>query len=97
MASINWWGFSDRRIWLPGGGLVDEEYRPKPVYEMLHKLFNEEWRTNISVKSDSKGNITFRGFYGKYDIKITTADGTVKTFPVHVRKDEENKWVFTVK
>jgi endo-1,4-beta-xylanase len=97
VASINWWGFSDRRIWLPGGGLIDEEYRPKPVYEMLYKLFNEEWRTKLSTQSDSKGNIAFRGFYGKYDIKLTTPDGKVKTFPVHVRKDEENKWVFTVK
>jgi GH35 family endo-1,4-beta-xylanase len=97
VVSINWWGFSDRRIWLPGGGLVDEEYQPKPVYDMLYKLFHEEWRTNITATTDNKGHADFRGFYGKYDIKLITEEGKVKIFPIHVRNNEGNSWVFTVR
>jgi GH35 family endo-1,4-beta-xylanase len=96
VASINWWGFSDRNIWLPGGGLVDEEYRPKPVYIMLDNLINKTWKTNLSVKTDNQGKVAFRGFYGDYEISLNTTDGITKTFPVHVRKDEENNWVFTI-
>jgi GH35 family endo-1,4-beta-xylanase len=96
VASINWWGFSDRNIWLPGGGLVDEEYRPKPVYLMLDKLINQTWKTNFSLKTDSQGTVTFRGFFGEYEIILNRPDGLTKVFPVHVRKDEGNNWVFTI-
>ena len=94
VASINWWGLSDRNIWLPGGGLIDEEYRPKPIYEVLDRLINKEWRTRLSVPLDSAGSLSFRGFFGSYEIKLTTKDGDVRIYPVHVRKDEQNSWTF---
>lgn len=96
VASINWWGFSDRNIWLPGGGLVDEEYRPKPVYIMLDKLINQTWKTNISEQTDSQGSISFRGFYGEYEISLTTPDGKTRFYKIHVNKNEENKWVYII-
>ena len=96
VASINWWGFSDRNIWLPGGGLVDEEYRPKPVFEMLDKLINETWKTHLRQDPDQEGKIAFRGYFGKYTITLTTPDGLVHHYPIHVRKDEGNEWVFKV-
>jgi GH35 family endo-1,4-beta-xylanase len=97
VASINWWGFSDRSIWLPGGGLVDEEYRPKKVYTMLDNLINREWNTKVQRVLDEEGKLSFRGFYGEYSVKLTTAKGRVFSFPIHVRESEENKWVFKVK
>ena len=97
VASINWWGFSDRNIWLPGGGLVDEEYQPKPVYEMLDKLINETWKTHFETQPDEDGKVSFRGFYGKYTIKVRTSNGLVYAYPLDVRKDEGNTWTFTVK
>jgi hypothetical protein len=95
VVSINWWGFSDRNIWLPGGGLVDEEYRPKPVYDMLDKLINQTWRTNSVAQADDQGTLSFRGFWGKYEITPKAPDGKIFMFPVHVRRNEENKWVLT--
>ncbi len=96
VASINWWGFSDRNIWLPGGGLIDEEYNPKPVYKMLDKLINETWKTNTSMQTDSQGNISFRGFFGGYEVILTTSNGRKLVYNLHVCKNEENKWIFTV-
>jgi len=96
VASINWWGFSDRNIWLPGGGLVDEEYNPKPVYLMLDKLINQTWKTNTTVQTDNQGMIAFRGFFGDYEITLETDNGKTLGFTVHVGKNEENRWVFTI-
>ena len=96
VVSINWWGLSDRNSWLPGGGLVDEEFNPKPVYTMLDKLINQTWRTRLSTKTDDKGTISFRGFFGEYEIALTMPDGTAHVFSVHVSRNEENRWAFTV-
>lgn len=96
VVSVNWWGLSDRQIWLPGGGLIDEEYRPKPVYNTVDSLINIEWKTKASVSSDKNGAVTFRGFYGNYDVSLATSDGKVHIYPLHLRKDEGNEWVFVV-
>lgn len=95
VASINWWGFSDRNIWLPGGGLVDAEYNPKPVFTMLDRLINKTWKTNITSRTDSQGTSAFRGFFGGYEISLTTPDGKTSYYKVHLSKNEENKWVFS--
>lgn len=97
VASVNWWGLSDRNSWLPGGGLIDEAYRPKPVYHMLDSLVNITWRTEDSLETDNRGTVSFRGFFGNYRITLKTSNGRIHTYDIHVRKDEENKWVFTVK
>jgi len=96
VASINWWGFSDRNIWLPGGGLVDEEYNPKPVYTMLDKLINQTWRTNTEVITNNQGTISFRGFFGEYEIKLNYPEGGIKVYKVHINKNEENNWTFII-
>ena len=96
VVSFNFWGLSDRDNWLPGGGLIDEEYNPKPVYLMLDKLINQTWRTNTSIQTDNQGTAAFRGFFGEYDITLTTPDGKLRVFPVHISRNEENKWVFFI-
>ena len=69
--SVNWWGFSDRNIWQPKAGLVDENLNPKPVYETLDRLINKEWKTKHSqLKPKNNGKVTFRKFKGDYKIII---------------------------
>ncbi|MHC5076091.1 MAG: endo-1,4-beta-xylanase [Planctomycetota bacterium] len=94
--SINWWGLSDRYIWMerPKGGLIDENYRPKPVYTKLQQLIKKEWMTSTSGRTSADGSIDFRGFYGEYKIILNTNQGTVHTFNIHLDKTEENKWEF---
>jgi hypothetical protein len=93
--SITWWGLSDRNIWLPGGGLLDKEYYPKPVYNRLSKLIKEDWMTkNVMLNTDKKGNVSFRGFFGNYNIKVTKSDGITKTFNAHLSEGAENLWQF---
>jgi endo-1,4-beta-xylanase len=96
VTSITWMGLSDRRIYLPGGGIVDENYRPKLVYKRLSKLIHEEWKTKLSTETNKEGMVKFNGFYGKYKVTLTTNDIT-ETFDIHLRENEENKWIFKVR
>jgi endo-1,4-beta-xylanase len=95
---INWWGFSDRDAWMPGGGLVTDEYAPKPVFERLRRLVNGEWRTSLDAKTDAAGQVSFRGFYGRYAVTVREADGTAHAFSVALSKKtgQENRFRLAV-
>ncbi|HMS39083.1 MAG TPA: endo-1,4-beta-xylanase, partial [Pyrinomonadaceae bacterium] len=58
------WGLDDKRAWLPGIGLIDENFQPKPNYEMLNQLINKDWRTDLQIDLAAKDSTEFRGFYG---------------------------------
>ncbi|MEJ7587391.1 MAG: endo-1,4-beta-xylanase [Ferruginibacter sp.] len=96
MVSIHWWGLSDRWIWLAGGGLLDADFNPKPVYNTLLKLIKSDWMTkNLKAVTNKKGQATFRGFFGKYKITVRKPNGTVKIFKAHLNEKESNNWTFT--
>lgn len=87
VASINWWGFSDRNAWLPGGGFLDENMEPKPVFQALKRLIKDEWMTHDFVAvTDRKGACSFRGFYGEYEVQATLKDGTTRMVPFTFEK-----------
>jgi endo-1,4-beta-xylanase len=96
MMTFNFWGFTDRNVWQKGGGLLDERYRPKPVYYKIKELLHEKWRTNLELTSDAGGEVGFRGFWGDYLIELRIAGDREKAWDVKLRRDEQNNWVFTV-
>lgn len=98
VVSINYWGFSDRASWLPGGGLIDAEYRPKPVFHALKRLIQEEWTTPpLRLRTDDTGKVTFRGFFGQYGLTIPRAGSRHWSQRVHLAQDEANAWRFEVR
>ena len=97
VVSFTFWGLSDRRIWLEKGGLITEEYEPKPVYERMHELFQEEWHTALTLDGlPEDGPVSFRGFYGDYRITVSTADGRTQTFQRHLKKGAKNSWTISL-
>lgn len=97
IASIHWWGLTDKMIWLEGGGLLDKNMTPKPVYHRLHKLIKEEWMTrNVHQKTTSKGKIKFRGFYGQYEAVVRLENGTKQFFHFHLEENGANNLIFTL-
>ena len=98
MAGITWWNLSDGAAHgnegKAGGGLLDEQMNPKPAYKALDQLINHAWRTNLTATSDASGNVKFRGFYGKYKVKVTDGDKT-KEFEIDLGKGKEDS--FTLK
>jgi hypothetical protein len=92
MAGITWWNLGDGTA-VKGeneakGGLSDEELKPKASYRALDKLINEEWKTRTQAKTDDKGTAQFRGFYGKYTVKVTAGNKS-KEFEIDLSKDSQ--------
>jgi GH35 family endo-1,4-beta-xylanase len=96
VASINWWGFTDRRIWLPGGGLLNEECEPKPVYNRLYDLIHRQWTTRIDSRTDRNGAVKFRGFLGSYEIAVEADDGRRRKYQAVLQARQTNNWTFTL-
>jgi len=51
-------------------GIIDTKGNKKQVYYDLKKLIKEDWHTKVNGKTNTLGEITFRGFYGEYTINI---------------------------
>ena len=59
------------------GGLLRFDMSKKPAYYKIKDLIQKVWHTEADAVADADGNISFRGFYGKYELTVTK-DG--KTF-----------------
>ena len=85
MMGITWWNVVDD-CGAPGepcvSGLFSRNMEPKAAYFALNKLINDEWKIKIEAKADKDGNISFRGFRGKYKLtwQNENGDSEQKTF-----------------
>ncbi len=52
------------------GGLLRFDLTEKPAYKTLKKLIYETWHTEETLVTDENGEVSFRGFYGDYDISV---------------------------
>ena len=105
MAGIIWWNLADgtavRSVSVFNenlclGGLVDDDFAPKPSFHVLDRLINHEWKTQAAGKTDAKGQYVFRGFYGKYQVTVDTPKGPQK-FEIDLFKDGDAHNKLTLK
>jgi len=68
------------------GGLIRFDFTPKPAYKVIQDLFKKEWRTNLKTHTDSSGKLSFKGFYGEYELTIT-AGGRKVSRNIHLNKE----------
>jgi GH35 family endo-1,4-beta-xylanase len=70
VASINYWGLTDRGAWLGAPvGLVRADGSPKPAYTALRDLVKGEWwLAPTRMRTDAAGRLTVRGFLGDYTV-----------------------------
>lgn len=96
MSGIFWWNLDDNGILtkknrvagdenLPFGGLC-RNGRPKAAYKTLDRLINTEWVTCGSQMAES-GKCTFNGFYGRYEIVVSTSTEK-REFTVDLTKNQ---------
>ncbi len=94
--AITYWDFSDRGAWMGApAGLIRSDGTPKPSYIKLKELIKEKWWTKISGKTDKDGQLKFRGFRGRYKVKVSCANQTV-TKEIELTKDGRNEFTISV-
>jgi GH35 family endo-1,4-beta-xylanase len=85
MKGITWWNLGDGTAFGTEnsflGGLLDSAMNPKPAYKVLDQLINHDWRTNLTLKTDAKGTVRFRGFHGSYSVQISEQGKKKKEVP----------------
>lgn len=87
--AITLWAMWDGSSWLEQGGIISQDWTPKPAYYELDSLINKEWRTNREGRSSIDGKFYFRGFYGKYEITVTYG-GRTSTSVFHLAEGAQN-------
>jgi len=100
MAGITWWNLGDGTA-VRGenkalGGIVDENLNPKLSYRTLDRLINREWKTRLSARTDAQGAARFRGFYGKYAVRVTAA-GRTQEFEIDLTPNGSTAHQLTLK
>jgi GH35 family endo-1,4-beta-xylanase len=62
------WGFWEGRHWRPDGAMVRRDWSPKPAYEVWRDLVLQQWWTRAEAVTGETGQVTFRGFHGRYGV-----------------------------
>ncbi len=75
------------------GGLLHFDMTPKPAWNVLDRLINQDWHTSIQRKSSSTADV--KGFYGSYELTATAGGKTVK-MPIHLKKGGKNHFTVTI-
>jgi GH35 family endo-1,4-beta-xylanase len=88
MAGVTYWNLGDGTAYENEnkvlGGLLDKDMNPKPAYRALDRLINHEWRTNLKLTTDTSGKASFRGFHGRYSLRVTVG-GEKREFSFELR------------
>lgn len=77
------------------GGLLNFDLSCKPAYNVIHDLFSKEWITDANIHTNDNGEITLRGFYGKYEIIIHTDEKEIKK-EIELRKNSKNEFLIKI-
>ena len=73
------------------GGLLRFDMTPKPAYYAIKNLFEKTWHTEAEITSDADGEANFKGFYGKYDVKLEVNGKTI-TKEINFTKKSKNQF-----
>lgn len=94
--AITWWDFCDKGSWMGApAGFIRADGTPKPSYDVLMKLIKGKWWTKTQGKTGDDGQFKFRGFRGKYRVKVYYAYQII-TKEITISKTSKNDFSITV-
>ncbi|WP_309380449.1 endo-1,4-beta-xylanase [Cerasicoccus frondis] len=76
---IQTWGFWAGYMWEPEAAMFRKDWSPKPLAESYRALVQETFCTQVEETTNKAGEISFRGYYGKYTF-TAHIDGKPVTF-----------------
>ena len=91
MRQITYWFSKDADYFRTKLGLFDVSNQPRKSCYALRRLLTENWTTRLHMKTDSNGQLEFRGFAGDYSITVSTKDLTTN-FTIHVYEGSNNTY-----
>ena len=76
-----------------GTGLLDADnnFAPRPTFNILKELITKRWRTEFAGRS-SDGAIAFRGFHGDFEVRVTLPDGKTAKGRFSVKPESGNQY-----
>jgi GH35 family endo-1,4-beta-xylanase len=84
------WGFWEKRHWRPRAALLSADWSVRPVGQAWLDLVHKQWATQIETRSDDRGIAQFRGFFGDYELTISTGEKT-RTVKAHLGRGATNE------
>lgn len=72
------------------GGLLRFDLSPKPAYYKIKELIQQRWHTEAELVTSQDGSCGFRGFYGQYEIEISSGGKTI-TRMIQLSSKSDNK------
>jgi endo-1,4-beta-xylanase len=72
VGGIVMWGFWDGSHWKNNAPLFAKDWSEKPAGRAYRDLVLRRWRTAASGKSDASGTFATRGFFGDYDVVVSS-------------------------
>lgn len=94
--AIIWWNLPDgtaakgENKW--GGGLLREDFTPKPSWNALERLIREEWVTSARRSTGPESTARVQGFHGEYELSARQQGQTV-TRRIRIAKSSPNEIV----
>ena len=87
--AITYWTLAERSNDgnVTGTALLNESLVPRPAYIALKSLLKDTWWTRFESKTDGKGAVRARVFYGEYELSVTLAGGAAQKLPFSVGRD----------
>ena len=87
------WLFISDDPFLPGAGMLNKDLSPRLVFYALRNLIGN-WTTSGNGRSDSSGQLLFRGFGRNYSIAISGSGYKPLKAIIHVAETEDLEYAF---
>ena len=92
--AFSFWGFMGTGIaWNDAG---NSGHDLKPVWNRVHALIHDEWRTRESLVTDADGVVRFRGFLGEYELRFPDRTPASRARRFTHTREQTGAWEFVV-
>jgi len=79
------WGFWEGSHWKPEAASWNQDWTPRARGKVLEEWIGQKWHTEVTLKTDASGHVSWRGFPGWYEVSTAS-----QTMPISITKAKPN-------
>ncbi len=72
------WGFWEGSHWKPEAASWNKDWSVRARGKVLEEWIGQKWHTEVTLKTDAKGRVSWRGFPGWYDVSASAQSKAVQ-------------------